>query len=198
VRADGSILLSFDSASFTVPGVGTVEDSDIVLFTPTSTGTTTAGSFSWYFDGSDVGLTTNNEDIDGLLEFSDGSLGISTLGNPGVTGLTGLADEDVIRFTGTFGSATSGTWAYYFDGSDVGFSTSSSENLDALDQSGADLMFSTTGSFSAAGATGTLQDIGRFSGTFGTATSGTATIELVPSSIGIPSTANVDGLTVVP
>ena len=61
----GGILLSF-SAAASIPGIGTVDDSDIVLFTATSLGNVTAGSFSLYFDGSDVGLTRKQEGIDGI------------------------------------------------------------------------------------------------------------------------------------
>ena len=77
-QPDGSILMSFDTA-ITLTGLGTVDDSDIVRFVPTSTGATTAGSFAWYFDGSDVGLTTDGEDIDAIGFTPDGKLVISTL-----------------------------------------------------------------------------------------------------------------------
>ena len=53
---DASILMSFDAA-ITLGTLGTVADADIVRFVPTSTGSTTAGTFQLYFDGSDVGLT---------------------------------------------------------------------------------------------------------------------------------------------
>ena len=79
LRPDGSFLLSFD-APVSLTGLGTVDDSDIVRFVPTSTGSTTAGTFEWYFDGSDVGLSTNDEDIDGIGFTADGKLVISTLG----------------------------------------------------------------------------------------------------------------------
>ena len=58
LQADGSLLMSFDS-DFTLTGFGAVDDSDILRFVPTSTGAhhrRDAGQ--WYFDGSDVGLTT--------------------------------------------------------------------------------------------------------------------------------------------
>ena len=55
---DGDLLLTFTAAGN--PGGVSADDSDIVRFTPTSLGNVTAGSFSMYFDGSDVGLTTNN------------------------------------------------------------------------------------------------------------------------------------------
>jgi hypothetical protein len=97
----GQIAMAFDSSAFSVPGLTggpsgtTVTWHDVVLFTPTSLGSTTAGSFSFYFDGSDVGLTKSQESIDGLAIDAAGQLFISTTGNPAVTGLSGLADEDV-------------------------------------------------------------------------------------------------------
>ncbi len=205
VRANGSVLMSFDTNNFSVPGLTggpngtTVEDRDIILFTPTSTGSTTAGSFSFYFDGSDVGLgTSSSEDIDALFEFPDGSLAISTLGNPSVPGLSGLADEDVLRFTGTFGSLTSGTWTQFFDGSDVGLNGSSAGDLDGIGWSdGTTLVFSTQGDFTA-GISWADEDVVRFAGTYGPATSGTASMQLDLSAIGIASTANVDDLTIQP
>ncbi len=49
-----SLLLSFDAAG-TVPGItGMVDDSDLVRFDASSLGANTAGTFSLYFDGSDV------------------------------------------------------------------------------------------------------------------------------------------------
>ena len=88
LMGDGTLLLSFVSAT-TIPDVGSVDDSDIVQFTPTSTGTTTAGTFSLYFDGSDVDLTSNGEDVDAIGFAPDGRLLISTSGNPSVAGVSG-------------------------------------------------------------------------------------------------------------
>jgi len=63
---DGKLVMSFTQPAG-VPGiVGTVDDSDLVKFNATSLGATTAGTFQRYFDGSDVGLTTDAEDIDAL------------------------------------------------------------------------------------------------------------------------------------
>ena len=41
-----------------------LDDSDLVLFTPSSLGASTSGAFSLYFDGSDIGLDTTGEDVD--------------------------------------------------------------------------------------------------------------------------------------
>ena len=122
LRPDGSILMSF-SSSITLPGVGALNHSDIVRFVPTSLGDNTAGTFEWFFDGSDVGLSSNGEDIDAITFTSAGELVISTSGSFSVPGVSG-ADEDLVRFTAIqLGEITSGSWSMYFDGSDVGLSS---------------------------------------------------------------------------
>ncbi len=127
VRSDGSVLMSF-SSPVSIPGLiggpdGTgIDDSDLVLFEPTSTGDDTSGSFTFFLDGSDIDLTTNSEDIDGIFEFSDGTLGITTTGSIRVGSLAKGGDEDIHLFTPTAtGAVTTGTWTgIHFDGSDVG------------------------------------------------------------------------------
>lgn len=194
ILASGQIVLGFDSTSFTVPGVGSVDDSDLVIFTPTSLGATTAGTFALWFDGSDVGLTTNNEDVDAVSVLADGRILVSTLGGFSVPGVSG-EDEDVIVFTpASLGATTAGTWQMWFDGSDVGIGNASDEEIDALARDGTAMLFSTLGSFSAGGVSGADEDVGRFTGTFGGTTSGTFALELDLSAIGIPTTADVDGL----
>jgi hypothetical protein len=157
--SDDTILLSF-VGSTTIPDVGSVDDSDIVQFTPTSLGTNTAGTFSLFFDGSDVGLTTNGEDIDAIGVSTDGKLVISTIGSHSVPGVSG-ADEDLLIFTATsFGSTTSGSWAQYFDGSDVGLNNTSSEDVYGtwIDNSG-NIYLNTNGNFSVSGLSGDGDDI---------------------------------------
>ena len=160
IMSDGSVLLSFVGAT-TIPNVGSVDDSDIVRFTPTSTGSTTAGTFSMYFDGSDVGLTSNSEDVDAIGIAPDGRLLISTTGNPSVSGVSGDADEDLLAFTATsLGSTTSGTWAMYFDGSDVGLNNSGSEETGGTWVDNANNIYLTAkGTFSVSGLSGDGSDI---------------------------------------
>ena len=62
LEPSGDILMSLRSAQ-TISGVGTVAQHDIVRFSPTQLGNDTAGSFSFFFDGSDVGLTTFYENL---------------------------------------------------------------------------------------------------------------------------------------
>ena len=115
--ANGHILVSTTGA-VTVTGF-TGEDKDLLEFTPTSLGAFTAGTFSLYFDGSDVGLTTSAEDIDAAAVGANGNIYLSSLNNFAVSGVSG-ADEDVFVFTpSSLGDVTAGTYSstLYFDGS---------------------------------------------------------------------------------
>lgn len=159
ILGDGSILLSIVSAS-TLPDVGSVDDSDILRFVPTSTGTNTAGTFEWYFDGSDVGLSANAEDIDAIYIMANGDIVVSTSGNFSVSGASG-ADEDLAVFSpSSLGANTSGSWSTYFDGSDVAL-TDSSEDLHGawIDEAGNDLYLTARGNFAVTGVSGDAADI---------------------------------------
>ena len=154
-----SILMSF-TASVTVNGI-TATPQDILRFDATSLGSTTAGTFSLYFDGSDVGFEdTTNEKIDSLSLLPDGRLLISSTGNPVLPGVSSAKDEDVLAFTPTtLGNTTSGTWAMYFDGSDVGLAETSGEDIDALDVVGSNIYLSTQDIFSVNGVSGADEDV---------------------------------------
>ncbi len=202
----GELLISIDSDS-TVAGLTggpsgtTVDDSDIIKFTPTSLGATTAGTWSFYFDGSDVGLTTNNEDVDAIAILPSGEIGISTLGDPSVTGLSSLADEDIIGFAPmSLGSATTGTWSHYFDGSDVGLSTNSAEDVDAFAVSSTGVStFSTVGAFSVTGVSGLDEDAFNFTPTTtGTTTAGSFAAYFAATARGIPTSANINAIHLLP
>ncbi len=193
--SDGSILMSF-TATATVPGMGTVDDSDIVRFVPTSLGSTTAGTFQLYFDGSDVGLISNGEDVDGITLHPDGRLMVSTTGSFSGSGASG-ADEDLFLFSDTsLGSSTSGSFAQYFDGSDVGLSTSRREDVDAVALGdGGLLSLSTVGSFSVVGAAGADEDVVDMIPTqVGKNTSGTFGLRLDLSTLGISGSEDVGAM----
>jgi VCBS repeat-containing protein len=160
IDADGSILLSLTAAA-TIPDVGSIDDSDIVRFIPTSTGTNTAGTFEWYFDGSDVDLSANGEDVVaiGFLPDPDGRLAISTTGSFSVSGVSGK-DEDLLIFAATsLGETTSGSWEFHFDGSDVGLDTSNEDIRAGWIDANNDIYLTTKGAFSVAGAAGDGSDI---------------------------------------
>ncbi|MGE5776244.1 MAG: DNRLRE domain-containing protein [Chloroflexota bacterium] len=154
-----TILMSFDS-NVTVNGIAATPQ-DVLRFDATSLGSNTAGTFSLLFDGSDVGLSdASNEKIDALSVQPDASLLISTNGNPVVPGVSGGKDEDVLKFTpGSFGETTSGTWSMYFDGSDVGLSETSGEDVDGLDVIRGKVYLSTQGDFSVSGVSGADEDV---------------------------------------
>ncbi len=151
------ILLSFNN-TITI-GTTTFAPTDIAQFDGTF-GATTGGTFSMYFNGADVGLDASTDYIDGIDILPDGKLLISTRGNPVVPGLSGLADEDILQFTGTFGAVTTGTWALYFDGSDVGLADTGMEDVDALDvDSNGNIYLSTLGDFSVTSVAGFDEDV---------------------------------------
>jgi hypothetical protein len=154
-----SFLISLD-APLTIAGLGLVDDSDIVRFDASSLGSTTAGTWHRYFDGSDVGLTAGSEDID-AIERRGRYLWISTTGPVSVPGVTGVG-HDILRFKPTapawLGASTSGRWKMKFDGSDVGLTTRG-ERIDAVALSGSSVYLSTTGNFSVPGRAGRNEDI---------------------------------------
>jgi hypothetical protein len=191
---DGDLLFSF-TAGGTVGGV-TFDDSDIVRFTPTQLGAATAGSFSLWFDGSDVALTTNGEDIDGLDVLDDGTLVLSTQGGHRVGSVRGN-DEDLLAFSpSSLGATTAGTFAPYFDGSDVGLSNSSAEDVDAvsINEALGVISLSTRGSFSVTGLAGADEDLFDFMpSTLGSSTSGSFAAFVIGSVVGIPSDDDIIG-----
>jgi 6-phosphogluconolactonase (cycloisomerase 2 family) len=153
-----SLLLSFEAAG-TVPNAGAVDDSDVVRFDATSLATTTAGTFSMYFDGSDVGLTTNAEDVDAVELLPTGRILISTINTATPTGLTS-EDEDLLEFSPTsIGDVTAGTFAMYFDGGNVGLTTNAEDIDAAAVGSDGKIYLSTLTNFSVPGVSGADEDV---------------------------------------
>jgi hypothetical protein len=113
-----------------------VQPADVLRFVPTSLGDQTAGTWSRYFRGADVGLSGPSEDIDAidvtLTDAGATTLLLSTRGNFSVPGLSG-SKEDVFAFTfrGQPRLPTVGTFsrALVLDGSRFGLS---GLNLDAF------------------------------------------------------------------
>ena len=108
------LLLSF-RGPVNVPGLGRVDDSDVVVYD--------GAGYDLWLDGSDFGLTTDSEDIDAIELVGDGTIVVSTEGAGEVPGVS-TRGEDLIALD------TEDTWSVYFDGSDVGLSTAQ-ENVDA-------------------------------------------------------------------
>jgi len=109
---DGRIVVS-TRESFSVPGVAG-EDEDLIAFTPTSLGTTTAGTWELYFDGSELLLgESSGEDIDAVAVDSKGDVYLSTTGSFSVPVLSGK-DEDIFVFQSSTGAYSP---SLFFDGS---------------------------------------------------------------------------------
>lgn len=108
--SDGSLVISTQRNSY-LPGIGSVRDEDISRLALSSTGSHTRGSWSRYFDGSDVGLQNSGENIDGVSVIGDdASIQISTSGTAIASGLY-AHDEDIFEFdVAQLGSQTSGNY----------------------------------------------------------------------------------------
>lgn len=159
--SDTELLFSMKEAG-SIPGIpGTVDDSDIIKFTATQLGPTTAGTFELFFDGSDVELISGGEDIDSVDMLDDGRLLISIRGTLTTTALVG-GDDDIFAFTPiSLGDDTSGTWELFFDGADVGLGN---EDLNGVSvYPNGDVYLSVDGSFDLAGSTVRDDDVLSFS-----------------------------------
>ena len=153
-HTDDALMFSFRNPT-SVPGIsGGVDDSDIVIYQ--------GGEWSLWFDGSDVDLTGNGEDVDAVEVLADGTILVSTEGQATVSGIRAWP-EDMLAFTPeSLGDDTVGTWAFHFDGSDVGLS-GSNENVDAaaVDAAGS-IDLSTRGALSVPGLTAADDDVAVF------------------------------------
>ena len=198
--------MSFRDAE-NVPGLGQVDDSDVVTFTGIG-GTDTAGDFTLTFDGSDVLLSTFREDIDAWSSPGEDRV-YSTTGVFSVVGLDG-AREDVVLFdTSVLGEDTAGVSSVLIDTSSLGVTA----NLSGLtsDAAASAVFGSFAGSWSLGGASGDSSDVFRFTSSDGTAEVifdggangfGTEIIDAVhvvsggdvpPDPVGTPPTAVDDG-----
>ena len=166
---DGDILFSVRGRTL-IPGLSNgpdgewVRGEDIIRFRPTRYGHEIPGKMEFYFDGSDVGLSTHYEDIDALTVDDSGKIYISTRSGGKLPTLGGFKCHSILRFSPTaLGAATSGQWEILIDGNDIGLN-SNSENIDALDllpaEDGAalSLLISVSGEFDAPGFDGTYQE----------------------------------------
>lgn len=112
IREFGTILMTL-ALPQNVPGVGAVQPQDILLFTPTTLGEDTTGTWQLYFDGSDMELTTTGERLDALA-IRTSQLLVSTQGNGKVdaTGqeLTVRDDDVLVAYLWELGANTAGYW----------------------------------------------------------------------------------------
>ncbi|MBK8901813.1 MAG: CSLREA domain-containing protein [Anaerolineaceae bacterium] len=145
---DGSLLIAVAEDFYLgVQGGINVDNSDILRFEPASLGEDTAGTWSLYFEGSDVDLKTPQEAIRALTVLGDGRIVIGTKG-PVKVGSINAKSRDLVVFTPTsLGENTTGSWDLYFDGSDVGLLSASGSSIEAAhqDEETGDLYLVTSG-----------------------------------------------------
>ena len=163
IDADTFYMSFATDAGTVVPTLGLVQDEDVVKYD--------AGTWTMYFDGSNVGLGSatgagsNAEDVDAFEILGAGSILVSTRGAPTVPGLVTPPlpqDEDLLRCDATFPVPLTCTWTMYFEGSDVGLATTDltyDEDVDGVAISGADIYLSTNGNFLVPGLTGQGRDV---------------------------------------
>jgi len=177
IEAD-EILMSFTSP-LSLPGIsGMVDDSDIVKFTATQLGDTTAGTFELYFDGSDVGLETGTEDVDAIHLLDDGRVLISTEGDFSVPQLTGQGEDIIALRPKSLGDVTAGEWSLYFDGNDVGLTGSGVDGVSVGDDGA--IYLTSRNNFSVPGLSGKDEDVFVFNpSSLGEDTAGTYDSELL-------------------
>ncbi len=194
LQEGGGILMTFVSNQ-QISDLGTVTASDIVRFVPTGLGQSTAGQFEWYFDGSDVDLTTSGEKIDALSVLSNGDVLISTTGTAKVSAAGGTLvarDEDILRFMPSqLGQQTAGQWSLFLDGS--GIAGLAGEDIGGLsvDEATNDLYLTLLGGFSIGGIKGNGRDILRLVPVAGGSYQA-AELVLDGSEVGLPT--NLDAL----
>jgi hypothetical protein len=121
VLSDGSIVISSPN-DFIVPSIF-ARDEDLLLYSPV------ANRWSWYFDGSDVGLGDPGEDVDGLV-VSSSSAGLPNLvlstRREFATGNVAGEGADLFRFVPTqLGITTTGSFQsdLVLPAADVGLET---------------------------------------------------------------------------
>lgn len=177
---DREIYLSFYQNKVMVDGLGQVMGQDIIKFTETIS-PSASYTYTRYFDGSDVGLTTVSEKIDGLdinTYLGNGCaayLYISTLGEysiPAANSGTGSRlrgdGSDILFFCATnLGADTAGFWYPFFDGQEEGmpknYIDSISSILFIVDD---EFFFTTPGAFALDSAFGGHSEVYEFDGDF--------------------------------
>jgi hypothetical protein len=121
-RLDGRRLLISTTGDPIVNNIPRA-DEDVLVFTPTSLGSVTAGTWKMYFDGSDVGLAdVSGEDVDAVDVTSNGNIYLSIAGKLSVPGLTGVDEDVFICVPTSTGSNTACNYSptLYFEGSTWG------------------------------------------------------------------------------
>lgn len=157
INADDSILMSLSYPKY-IPGLGRVDDSDVIRFLPTGLGEATSGTFEMFLTGATLGLTQSSEDIDGISIVPGGRIAISTLGNYAVPGAAGTLNGGGSDLLVLNGSPAAGTWEVYLNGPAVELAAAA-ENIAGVSVNGADVNLVTRGNYSVSGLAGDANDV---------------------------------------
>lgn len=172
-----------------------VDAGDLVLFVPEEMGNDTRGTFSFLFDGSDLGLRGRREVIDALAFDDEGNIVFSVYGVGSTPDVRRFAGEDLLLFRPlSLGADTRGSLEMLLDGSLEGLS-GSAENIDGVSfDARGNLVLSTLGNFSVGGISGRDHDLflcrpssGRFQG-------GSFEMFLAGESLGLATSADIAGI----
>ncbi len=165
VRYGTYLIMSFSERT-QLPGIFRfIEPEDLVTFRASSLGDDTSGRFTFYFDGSDVGLDTEDENVDAIGFTPNNEFMMSFNGNYEVLDsnsnvITGSGSDVLIFQPITWYGNTSGSWEPYLTGSDLDLSEPS-ESIDGIwiSQLDSEIYLSTAGPYDVPGVTGDDDDI---------------------------------------
>ncbi len=165
VRYGSFLILSFSERT-QLPGIFRfIEPADLVTFRPQSTGDTTSGRFTFYFDGSDVGLETEEENVDALAFNENNEVVMSLAGAYSVPDdqgntLTGEGGDILIFHATDWYGNTSGSWELYLTGADIDLAEAS-ESIDGLwiNPLSTEIYVSAAGAYEVPGVSGDDDDI---------------------------------------
>lgn len=118
--ATGNLLISVDGSfkAQTVRG----NDEDLFVLTNFTPGANTGGTWGFYFDGSDVSLSSSGEDIAGLwTDHANSKLYLTTHDSFSVPGVKGNEEDILLCQYTTLGDNTACTFSRYWHGEDFGF-----------------------------------------------------------------------------
>ncbi|MBD2199688.1 MULTISPECIES: WD40 repeat domain-containing protein [Calothrix] len=147
------------------------------------------GSWSVFFDGSQVGLDGKGVDIDAFSVQDDGSILISLDKSGVVLGNLIVDNSDIIRVKpATPSDYSAGTYELFLDGSKVGLEDTERENIDAITFTAkGDLVISVNGNFNAGGVTAKDEDLLKLN-----STSKTWELYFVGAQIGLDTNTDED------
>jgi hypothetical protein len=183
---DGSLLMSLASNA-SVAGVGPVSHADVLRWHEEE-------GFSLWFDGSDIGLTTTNENVD-AIDGQAARVFLSTTGSVSASGGINGLDEDLLDCVdGTRGPASAcAALGNVFDGGDNGLAADS-EDVSGLSILGPDIYLSMSGNWSVPGLSGANEDVLACLGGAGDGTCDDYELYLDGGAAGLPASATLDAI----